>query len=95
MITNLQTRIVDLSETIGGVGPGSLTVNGTHIFGGTLMLNSDGTLTVGSNVSLSYGSFSQAGGVVSGRITNSGSYTYQSGLFNGRLINQGTLRNGT
>jgi hypothetical protein len=94
VIGGSQTLIVDLNETIGGVGPGSLTVNGAHIVGGTLTLNSDGTLTVGPSGSLSFGSFVQAGGVVSGTITNTGSYTYQAGLFNGRLINQGTVNLG-
>ncbi len=95
VITNLQTLIVDLNETIGGSdGAGSLTVNGTHIVGGTLTLNSTGTLTVNSGGSLSYTAFVQAGGIVNGTLTNVGSFTYQSGLFNGRLVNQGTVHLG-
>jgi hypothetical protein len=59
VITSLQTLIVDQSEQIGGVGLGSLTVNGTHIVEGTLTVNPDGALTVNSNGSLSYGAFIQ------------------------------------
>ena len=89
-ITSLQTFIVNQNETIGGVGPGSLTINGSHIVGGMLTLTPEGTLTVNSGGSLSYTSFVQQGGIVSGTIINTGSYTYQGGLFNGRLVNQGT-----
>ena len=87
--------IVDQNETIGGAGPGSLTVNGTHIVGGMLTLTSDGTLTVNSGGNLSFGSFTQAGGVVNGTLTNTGFFAFTSGLFNGRLINQGKVSLGS
>ena len=86
-----QTLIVDESETIGNVGIGSLTVNGTHIVDGTLTVNPTGTLTVNNGGSLSFGTLTQAGGVINGTIVNTGSFWYQSGLFNGRLINQGSV----
>jgi fibronectin-binding autotransporter adhesin len=90
-IASGQTFIVDLDETIGGVGGGSLTVNGTHVVGETLTLTSNGTLTVNSGGSLSFESFLQEGGVVNGTITNTGSFTYQSGVFNARRVNQAII----
>ena len=75
----------------GASSPGSLTINGSRIIvGGMLTLTPEGTLTVNSGGSLSYTSFVQQGGIVSGTIIDAGSYTYQGGLFNGRLVNQGT-----
>lgn len=62
---------------------------------------SGGTLTAGSinlvrgafndtDGSLSYASFTQAGGEVSGTLTNTSTYTFNGGTFTGRLVNSGT-----
>jgi hypothetical protein len=86
-ISNTQTFIVDGNETIGGGGGGSLTVNGTHVVGGTVFLEPNGTLTVSSFADFSFSAFIQVGGQINGTFTNNGTYTYEGGLFNGRLIN--------
>jgi fibronectin-binding autotransporter adhesin len=90
-----QALFVSGTETIGGAGPGSLTLNagGTEVVTGAVTLNSDGVLNQ-SGGSLTYGSFVQAGGVINGNFQNVGTFTYQNGSFNGRLINDGTVNLG-
>jgi fibronectin-binding autotransporter adhesin len=90
-ITGAQTFIVDQNETIGGSAGGSLTIDGTHIVGGTVTLASNGTFTQNSGAYFSAPSFIQNGGIITGTFTNTGSFTYNGGLFNGRLINSGTV----
>ena len=70
------------SETIGGSGPGSLTLKGgsTNTVSGSATVNPLGTLTLtGGNLN------------TSGTLVNLGNLVYNSGAINGRLVNLGAV----
>jgi fibronectin-binding autotransporter adhesin len=90
-----QSLFITGTQTIGGAGPGSLTLGAgsTEVVTGAITLNSDGVLNQNGG-SLTFGSFVQAGGDINGTLQNAGTFTYQNGNFNGRLINDGTVNLG-
>jgi autotransporter-associated beta strand protein len=92
-----QTLMITGNETLGGTGAFALTLNsgGTHNVTGGITLSPTGTLTQNAGSTLTYSTFTQAGGTVNGTLQNQTSFTYQSGLFNGRLWNQGTVSFGS
>jgi hypothetical protein len=60
---------------------------------GSILLNSGGTFNQ-TGGTLYAGTFTQAGGTVTGTLQNQGNFVYQSGAFSGRLLNQGTVNLG-
>lgn len=75
----------------GSGGTGTYAFNhGTLNVTNTLNLNTNGYLGIGDG-SLTYQTFNQNGGTVTGTLTNNpgSTYNYNSGLFTGRLVNRG------
>ncbi|MFZ5447758.1 MAG: autotransporter domain-containing protein [Thermodesulfobacteriota bacterium] len=85
------------SHTITGtlalaVDPGSsgtYNLRGGSLNAGTITLNTGGTFNQTGGV-LSFNTFNQQGGTVTGSLTNRGTFNYTSGIFSGTLVNYGT-----
>ena len=77
------------NETLGGTGAFGLTLNSgsTHYVTGGIMLSPTGTITQNSGSTLTYSTFTQAGGAFNGTLQNQGKFIYQSGQFNGQMVN--------
>ncbi|MFI5378547.1 MAG: beta strand repeat-containing protein, partial [Tepidisphaerales bacterium] len=106
-LTSTQTLIVSGgTETIGGGGSASLTLNSaTNTVSGNVTIQSNGTLTLNGAAALTVGgaagltnlgTFTLNGGTITvgggtGNVTNSGLFVYNSGTFNARLVDQGEI----
>jgi fibronectin-binding autotransporter adhesin len=88
-----QTLRVTGDESLGGMGPFTLTLNSgsAHYVTGGITINPSGAITQNANSTLYAATFTQAGGTVNGTLQNQGNFVYQSGAFNGRLLNQGSV----
>jgi hypothetical protein len=84
------------NETFGGNGLFNLSVgSGTHAVTGGITLKPGGTLTTTNSSVMMYGSFTQAGGAISGTFRNTGNFIYQSGQITAQFINSGTVSFGS
>ncbi len=90
--THIVTGTMTLAAQAGSQGTYNLSGSGA-VHAGAILLNSGGTFNQ-SGGTLYAGTFTQAGGAVTGTLQNQGSFVYQSGTFSGRLLNQGTLNLG-
>ena len=85
------------NETIGGAGPFTLTLNpasgSLHSVTGNITLNANGTYINNSGFIVTYNTFIQNGGTISGpainTLYNTDTFIYNSGLLNGQLRNLG------
>jgi hypothetical protein len=84
-----KTLMITGNETLGGTGAFGLTLNSgsTHHVTGGIMLSPTGTITQNAGSTLTYSTFSQAGGAFNGTLQNQGKFIYQSGQFNGQMVN--------
>ena len=87
--THTVTGTMTLAAQAGSQGTYNLSGSGS-LHAGSILLNSGGTFNQ-TGGTLYAGTFTQAGGSVTGTLQNQGSFVYQSGQFNGRLLNQGTV----
>jgi hypothetical protein len=89
--TNSVTNSLVLGS-LSGPGHGTYNLDDGFLSADTITINNNGTFHMNSG-SLSYETFNQTGGIVTGTLENlaGSTFNYDSGTFSGRLVNGGTV----